>query len=314
MPNHIHQTLALMTVFSAACGAEESDYEISSQAVVTQVLAVGPRPESVTRAWCNKLYVSLQGPTSGPGDGEVRVIENGVAVPFVSGLDEPKGLAFTGRYLVVTDLTRVWIIDETGNKRVLADASAFPFPVAFFNDAAPEQGGRAVYVTEMGGRTKIRDASGALLPLDSPLVAEIPVTSRVYRIALDGTVTEAVSPSQETLILNGVTQAKKGGRLLAAEFFYGNVTEIKLNSNEKRVIATGFRGADGIAQDHQGNIYLSSFEQGTVWKMDAEGRNVQVLLTGLGPKTTADFFLDEKAGQLIQPSTAGGTLTFLTTR
>jgi hypothetical protein len=313
MRKQIPLSFGLAALLTASCAGGEPPSEASAQALVTQVLSVGPRPESVTRAWGDKLYVSVQGPTNGPGDGEVRVIEDGVARPFVGGLDEPKGLAFTGKYLVVTDLTRIWIMDEAGNKRVLADASAFPFPVAFFNDAAPEHGGQAVYVTEMGGRTKIRDASGALLPLDSPLVANIPVTSRVYRITLDGVVSEAVSPSRETLILNGVTEAKEGDRLLAGEFFYGNITEVRQNVDEKRVIATGFRGADGIAQDHKGNIYVSSFEQGIVWKMDADGGNLRVLLSGMGPKSTADFYLDEKAGQLIQPSTAAGTLTFITT-
>jgi len=304
--------MVAMTLLWPACAAVDDDTENDSQAVVTQILSVGARPESVTRAWDDKLYVSIQGPTNGPGDGEIQVIENGVPRTFVSGLDEPKGLAFTGKYLVVTDLTRVWMMDGEGNKQLLADASAFPLPIAFLNDAAPEEGGQAVYVTEMGGRTKIRDASGALLPLDSPLVADIPVTSRVYRISLDGVVTEAVTPSRETLIMNGIAQAKEGDRLIAAEFFYGNITEIKLNTNEKRVIATGFRGADGIEQDrNKGNIYVSSFEQGTLWMMDGDGQNVRVLLTGLGPKSTADFFLDDKAGMLVQPSTKDGTLTFI---
>jgi hypothetical protein len=312
MPKHIHRAVAAITLFFAGCAGGDGT-ELRSQAVIVQVLPVGPRPESVTRAWGDKLYVSIQGPTNGPGDGEIRVIDGDQVKTFVSGLDEPKGLAFTGKYLVVTDLKRVWIMDEAGNKAVLADEIAFPFPIAFLNDAAPEMGGQAVYVTEMGGRTKIRDASGALLPLDSPLIANIPVTSRVYRISLDGVVTEAASPSVETLILNGVTLAKEGDRLLAGEFFYGNITEIKLNVDEKRVIATGFRGADGIAEDHKGDIYVSSFEQGMVWKMDRDGQNVRVLLDGQGPKSTADFFLDEKAGLLIQPSTAAGTLTFITT-
>ncbi len=308
-----HAPLLGLPLLFAGCGLEGEDSERSTQAVITQVMSVGARPESVTRAWGDKLYVSVQGPTNGPGDGEVRVIVDGAAQPFVAGLDEPKGLAFAGGYLVVTDINRVWIMDEAGNKRVLADASAFPFPIAFLNDAAPERGGEAVFVTEMGGRTKIRDASGLLLPIDSPLVADIPVTSRIFRVSLDGVVTVAASPSPETLIVNGVTMAKLGDRLLAAEFFYGNVTEVKLDTDEKRIIATGFRGADGIEQDSKGNIYVSSFEQGTVWKMDRDGGNVKVLVTGFAPKSTADFFLNDKGDELVVPSTIDGTLTFITT-
>ena len=45
--------------------------------------------------------------------------------PFVAGLNDPR-VTFTGEFLVATDTTRVWIIDEQGNKRVLAEAAAFP--------------------------------------------------------------------------------------------------------------------------------------------------------------------------------------------
>jgi hypothetical protein len=306
-------TLLTLPLLFAACGLDAENSNQSTRAVITRKMAVGARPESVTRAWGDKLYVSLQGPTNGPGDGEVRVIVNGAAEPFVDGLDEPKGLAFVGGHLVVTDLTRVWIIDEAGGKRVLADASAFPSPIAFLNDAAPDRGGQAVFVTEMGGRTKIRDEAGLLLPIDSPLVADIPVTSQIFRVSLDGVVTVAASPSPETLIVNGVAVGYMGDRLLAADFFYGNVTEIKLDGDEKRVIATGFRGADGIEQDSKGNIFVSSFEQGTVWRMDGNGGDLKVLVTGFAPKSTADFYLNDKNSELVVPSTVDGTLTFITT-
>jgi hypothetical protein len=38
-----------------------------------------------------------------------------------------------------------------------------------------------------------------------------------------------------------------------------------------------------------------------------------VLVTGFAPKSTADFFLNDKGDELVVPSTIDGTLTFITT-
>ena len=65
---------------------------------------------------------------------------------------------------MVTDLTRVWAVDSTGAKKILAEGAAFPHPIAFSNDTAAEPGGKAVFVTEMCQRGKIRDPMTALWP------------------------------------------------------------------------------------------------------------------------------------------------------
>lgn len=291
----------------------------AAQAQTTIDVGVGTRPESVTRAWGGQLYVSCQNNgTLGLNDGEIRTFDlNGNVSVFVRGLDNPRGMAFTGEYLVVTDTTQVWIIDRAGNKRVLAGSSSFPNPIAFLNDAAPEHGGHAVFVTEMGARTLIRDpATGFLVPTDSAQAWSVPATSRVYRIRLDGKVTEVVSPSRKVLIMNGVAEAKrgKGNRLLIAEFFYGNIVVARLNGKgTKQILATGFRGADGIEQDSQGTIYVSSFENGAVWKMDSEGEDITPLIEGVGRQSTADFYLDEGAGLLLVADTLHGTVIVLPT-
>ncbi len=278
-------------------------------------LPVGPRPESITRAWDGKLYVSIQG-TPDVADGEIRILDpdTGTVTPFITAdkklLDNPRGLAFTGRYLVVTDMTSVKIIDRAGTVRVLAGPSAFPHPTAFFNDAAPEEGGRAVYVTEMGGRAFMRDpGTGLLWPTESPQALTIPVTSRVYRITLTGQVTEAVTPSRRTLVMNGVIVSRRDRRhLLVVDMFYGNVTEVDLRTNHKPIIGPGYRAADGIAQGRDGTLYVSSFDAGTVWKVDAEGENPQILVQGMGRSSTADVYLDEKGRRLLVPDTLHGTV------
>src|SRR2546430_2275862 len=89
--------------------------------------------------------------------------------------------------------------------------------------------------------------------------------------------------------MNGITEANTYGHLLCAEFFYGNIVDVDLRTNKKTIIATGFRAADGLAQGHDGTIYVSSFDDGRVWKMDRDGENPQILLQDVGFQTTADL-------------------------
>ena len=321
-PAHLLLIVSL-TLFSTAAQA-------ASSFVKSIPLAPRARPESITKGWGGKYYASIQGPATDTAtqDGEiVRIdIATGVVTGFVapgSGLVNPRGLAFTGEFLVVTDTTNVWKIDESGRVSLAAEPSAYPFPPIFFNDAAAEHGGRAVYVTEMGpGRAVQRDPAGFLWPTDSPQAEAIPTGSRVYRISLrNGTVTNVFPPSRKLLVLNGVTEAGRGShrRLLAVDFFHGSVVSVS-GRDTMQILATGpFRGADGIEQASDGTIFVSSFENGRVWRMDRSGDNVRKLFDvsvdegTSGRQTLADFALDERAKLLYVPDTANHRIVVLKT-
>ncbi len=299
--------VATVAVVGPSVGANAQEHtQASSSTPGTPVsVPVGPRPESITKAWGGKYYVSIQGaPDLGLNDGEIRTFDpdTGAVSTFVTGLDNPRGLAFTGRYLVVTDTTVVWIIDRSGTKRILAGPSAFPHPTAFFNDAAPALDGDAVYVTEMGARTLQRDPTGVLWPTDSPQALQIPAQSRVYRISLSGKVSDAVTPSRRLLVMNGVIQTRPG-HLICGDMFYGDIVDVDLRTNTKFVIGTGFRAADGIAQARDGTIYVASFDNGVVWRMDRDGENPAILLSGVGRSSTADLMWDEAGHRLLIPDT-----------
>jgi sugar lactone lactonase YvrE len=292
-------------------------------------LAPRVRPESITRAW-GKFYVSIQGPASDTTttDGEIVQLDvaSGTATPFVAPgkLVNPRGLAFAGDTLYVTDTTVVWKIDKEGHVAALAEAAAFPTPPGFLNDAAPSRDGRAVYVTDMGpGRSVQRDPSGVLWPTDSAQAEAIPTAARVYRIDLkDGKVTDACSPTRKILVTNGIAESKSGPpRLLALDFFNGSVVSVDLDHDTKEILATGpFRGGDGIEQAKDGTIFVSSFENGKVWRMDAQGENVEKLFDVAadegkpGRQTLADLTLDEDAGRLYVPDTANARIVVLKTR
>jgi hypothetical protein len=271
-----------------------------------KVISVGQRPESVTRGFGGALYVTVMNDAKTPGDGVVKVIEGDTAKDFATGLDEPKGICFTGKLLVTTDVKRVWKIDAKGTKEILADEKAFPEPLRFLNDTACAPDGKAVYVTDMGANDKMRDPSGALWPVDSPEGKALPTIGRVYRVGLDGKVTMVQGPAPEMPCPNGVSTLRSGG-LLVGEFFTGNILESK--AGKLTVLASGYRGADGVVQAKSGDLYISSWTQGKLWRLDSKGKHEVLLLEGL--QSAADFFLDEPHKQILQPDMKAGTLTFV---
>lgn len=96
-------------------------------------------------------------------------------------------------------------------------------------------------------------------------------------------------------------------KVLIAEFFHGHVLEFR--DGQLRRIATGLRGADGVERAKDGAIYASSWTQGKVWRLGADGRDPKVVIEGL--KSAADFFLDEDARRLLVPDMLAGTVTIM---
>ena len=300
---------SLAVLLAAPFGCSDSNTPEGPPAGQMGELKVGDRPESVTRGFGGRLYVSVQNAAGDGDDGEIKMVDGDKVTTFVGGLKEPKGIALVGNYLVVTDVTRVWKVDSAGVKSVLAEGAAFPSPVVFLNDAATEPGGQAVLITEMGQVSKAFDPmTMGLWPTTSMEATQIMAEARVYRITVPaGQVTIAVDKSRDMLLVNGVT-APSAGRLLLAEFFFGNILEV--NGTTMKTLATGYRGADGIELDDQGNIYLSSYSQGKVWKLDSAGKNEKVILDMRGFGSTADHYLDQANKRLIIPDTGKGTIIF----
>ncbi|RME95555.1 MAG: gluconolaconase [Verrucomicrobia bacterium] len=272
---------------------------------VIRTIAVGVRPESVTRGFGGHHYVTVMG-EPGPGDGVVKVIRGDRVEVFAEGMDEPKGIAFLGDRLVTADLKRVWQIDAQGRKSLLADESAFPKPVSYLNDVAAAPDGQSVYVTDMGARDKMMDPAGRLWPLGSAEARSLPVLGRVYQITRDGKVRLVVQGTRAMACPNGVAAPAKG-ELLIAEFFYGNL--LRWQGPQLRILSSGFRGADGIEQGRDGRIYVSSWTQGKLWRLAPDGSSPEVLIEGL--RSAADFCLDEEAGELWLPDMKAGQVLVL---
>jgi len=273
----------------------------------TRSIPVGPNPESVTRGFGGDLFVTLMGETRKDGDGNgriVRVAGESVSV-FATGLDDPKGIVFSGEHLITADFTRVWKIDSAGQKILLAGPSDFPHPPAYLNDVALSPDGRSILVTDMGAVTKMRNPEGQLWPVDSVEAKAIPVIARVYRITLDGQVSVALDATPVMLLPNGVS-APDADTLLIAEFFTGNIYEY--SQGQRQLLASGHRGADAVERDTDGTLYVSEVITGHVWAITPGGK--KVLLTDR-LTSAADFYLDLDLRQLVVPDTKAGTIVFL---
>ncbi len=295
----VHSSIAMLLVSSGCSESTDTTVRRSGE------IQVGQRPESVALGFGGRLYVSVQNAEGMGDDGEIKMVDGDTVTTFVGGMKEPKGIAFVNNYLVVTDLTKVWKVDASGTKSVLAES--FPQPVLFLNDAAAEPGSQSVLITEMGQVMKAFNA-GVLWPTTSMEASQIMPVARVYRITVPaGQVSVAVDSSQDMLLANGVT-APAAGRMLIAEFFFGNILEF--SGGALKTLASGYRGADGIELDTMGNIFVSSYTQGKVWKLDSAGKNEQVILDGRGFGSTADHYLDIANKRLVIPDTGKGTLIF----
>jgi hypothetical protein len=277
-----------------------------------KVINVGVRPESVTRGFGGKLYVSVMNSPDTPGDGVVKVIDGETVKTFAVDLDEPKGICFAGETLFVTDLVRVWRIGKNGERSLLADHDDFPHEPTYLNDVSCEPGGKAVYVSDMGANTKMRDPQKQLWPLDSAEAKAIPPIGRVYRIPTGrGRITIAADASRRLLNPNGVAALGRG-RLLVAEFFTGTIFRVQ-GPKSLAPLATGLRGADGLEQDAAGNVWVSSWDQGKLWRIPPrKGKKPsEPELVADGFQSAADFFIDADAHQIILPDMKAGTLTFI---
>ncbi|MFP6899328.1 MAG: hypothetical protein VCA36_00200, partial [Opitutales bacterium] len=113
-----------------------------------KVIEIGTKPESVCRGFGGKLYVTMLNGGE-PGDGEIKVLDGDEPKVFAKGLNNPKGMAFVGGFLVVADETMVRKIDKNGKVSVLVEAEDFPNEVTFLNDVAASHDGKSVYVTDM---------------------------------------------------------------------------------------------------------------------------------------------------------------------
>jgi hypothetical protein len=246
-----------------------------------QAVKVGARPWGVTRGFGGKYFVTVMG-GKGDGDGGIKTLQGSVVGDFVTGLDEPQGICFSGKLLIVTDLKRVWRIDARGNRSPLVDEDDFPQPPVHLTGVALEPGGKAVYVTDLGDRTASM--------------------GRVYRIGFDYKVSVVVEPPAVACPTGLV--APRPGRLLVAVACDGKVLEVR--GKKVTLAADGVTEASGVEEDAGGTLYVSSVEEGKVWRVP---RGKPGDATVIAEHAAGQFFLDRPRKALLLPDLNAGTVT-----
>ncbi|SNR43999.1 hypothetical protein SAMN04488009_1738 [Maribacter sedimenticola] len=273
-----------------------------SQNEIQFPVEVGVKPESITKGFNGNYYITLMNGKD-EGDGSVVQISTEGVTTFANGFNEPKGIVYLNNHLYFSDVTRIWKIDEQGNKSVFVDKDDFPKEVLYLNDVSINADGTGIYVADMGATQYMRDNDNNLWPLESDEAKLVPELGRIYHIDLKGNITIAQDTNPLMLNPNGVG-VDNNGDIMVGAFFTGNFL-VKRNG-QLTPLKGEFRGADAVEQDSKGDYYISSWASGTVWKIDGTTEVSTVLIDNL--ESAADFYLEEEEGRLLLPDMMAGKI------
>src|SRR3954447_1367929 len=239
-------------------------------------IKVGLRPWGAVRGFAGKTFVTVRG-SQKEGDGAVQVLDGATARELCGGLDEPQGICFTGKLLIVADVKRLGRVDARGDRSPLVDEDDFPQPPGHLTGVALDPGGKAVYVADSEG-------------------------GRVYRVGLDYKITVAVAEGA-VRCPTGVT-APRAGHLLVPSSCGGAVFEV--GGKTVPSLAEGLPGASSVEQDGQGTLFVSSADGGKVWRV-ARGKPAEVLVEAAAGQLT----LDRRHNVLLVPDARAATVSEL---
>jgi len=246
-------------------------------------------PESALTGPDGRVYVSEIGEFDKDGDGKITVIDkDGKAQDFVSGLDDPKGLAVSGKHIFVTDKKRVLKVGLDGKWTVFAAAEAFPIAPQFLNDIEADSQGN-IYVSDSGDT---KGKGGA-----------------VYRIDKNGKVALITNSEKDAQIQspNGLLTDGKGS-LLELDLVSGTLYRIKIKTGKLEKVAEGFGGGDGIVRGAKGVLYASDWKNGSVFSVNKKG---EIKLLKNGFKSAADIGLSSDGKFILVPDMLAGELVWL---
>ena len=261
-------------------------------------------PESVAAAG-GKVYASVIGERDKDGDGAIVVIENGKATPFVTGLDDPKGVAAYQRWLFVADKTKVWRIDFTAKApkaEVFAAAEKFPVAPMFLNDVVVDPESGIVYVSDSGDR---KGGGGALFRITPPFggKGKGPVAPK-GDVKIDVVVDAKKLPGLNRP--NGLAMDGQS-HVLLADAGAGVLYRVKLADGSAEKVADGLEAADGVTWDYHGHLFVSCHAAGKLFGIPKPG--MKPVLVAEGFQSAADTCLSPDGKTILVPDMKAGTVT-----
>ena len=245
-------------------------------------------PESVALNRYGRAFVSEIGEKGKNGDGRILAIDDeGKATPFATGLDDPRGVAVWNEWMFVADNDKVWRIDAKGVAKVYAAKDKFPRPPAMLNDVTVDPFGN-VFVSDSGNRG---DYTGSVFRI-TPTRAN----HDGHRWREDRRVAEAQRRDDGRRV---VPAAHRSGT--------GKVYRVKIADGAAEMIADGLPGADGLAFDMYGRLFISSWGEGKVWGIDKPGDKPVLIAEGF--QSAADICMDRTGKFVLVPDMKAGTVS-----
>lgn len=251
-------------------------------------------PESAVQAADGKIYVSEINGFGQDGDGQIRVIDHGKTSVLVQGLDDPKGLIIIGYDLYIADKTRVLRValnQPTASAEVFLAATDFPKVPQFLNDLSADANGN-LYISDSGDI--LGTGKGGAIYKVTP--------QHTLSLLLDGNLDERI------LAPNGLLSDAKGEHLLLVDFTSGVLYDYNLLTKKLDEVARGFGGGDGIVKQANGNIYVSDWKSGKLFRVDPQHK---VSLVKEGYQSAADIALTQDDHHLLVPDMKAGKLDIL---
>jgi gluconolactonase len=244
-----------------------------------------------------------------------RIAADGSTSTFLDNSNGSNGLGFTANgdlYAVQVQKTRVGIVYPSARAKVLADnfeGAPFGRP----NDLVVAKNG-TVYFTDSGARPQPGDPVPAVAP-GKPAVYRITPQGAVQRIANDITRPNGIQLSPDERVLYVANTA--GEHLLA----YDIAADGKIGARRNFAKLAGFRqtdagptsGADGLAVDALGRVYVASTAGVQVFSAEGEALGVIPLpkapqnLAFAGPGKRSLYVVGRGAAYRIAALTSGIT-------
>ncbi len=195
-------------------------------------------------------------------------------------LHAPKGLAMIGNTLYVTDIDTLKGFDKDSGK------------LLFFMDFAPQG---AKFLNDLA-----TDPEGYLYMSDM-------LANRIYRIDPKLGSSEVLVEGPQLGNPNGLMMNPRSKNLMVVTWASGEILEID-HAGNVHVIKESLMSLDGIDSDPSGNLFVSSFQKGEIYKIDNYGRGALMTFAS-GLQTPADISYDSKNNQLLIPSFEGNTVS-----
>ncbi len=286
--------LSLSVFLLVACSeqAKQAEEQVVETKPVLKPISGLKTPESAVQAKDGKIYVSEINEFGKDGDGQISVIENGQANLFVDGLDDPKGLVIIDECLYVADKKKIIKVDlNTKEKSVFVAAGDFIQTPQFLNDLEADPQGN-LYVSDSG------DILGS------------GVGGVVYKIDMQGGITKLADGMSSELVRapNGLLADDTGRYLMVVDFTSGVLYNIDTETGQVTEDAEGFGGGDGLVHHSSGDVYVSDWKSGKIFRMN---RKAEVSLFKEGYQAAADIAITKDERYIMVPDMKAGVLDFI---